>query len=741
MSEENIKIVISGDTTAIEARLVALTKRFEELGGKAATDALSKMNSLESSIKKLDGTASSAHGVFGKLTQSISVGVLAASAAQKGFELLQQAGEALLKTIIDDEKRLVMLHNALKTINQDTPGVVKWVQDLGMSMERTGTQSHDLTEVLATDLLRAGASGVQTMQMLQVAADKAGGDANKYRETVEAFIGMIETKSPRGFKALGLEFDKTKTFAENLQGGLDTLSKRFQDVDKDMKGTVAGGLLALRNSWHSWMEELTQGNTGPLKNVISGLQFVVDHMDNIIGALKVGAIVGVTLWNALEVAADGVMLVINLFSDLAHMDWDQAKADFKDFTDSTEKNAMDVVNNVKNGWHEMLNGKPETFGPPAPVKLPKGEDQSSTADDDLALKQYDEYRKAEEAVAKLHNEVVKRIDDAKYAELLANYQTYGIDFLASQKALQDKINAETDPDKKKLLQDQLKGNEERYQNEQALNVKLIELAHKTDEELKQIPLVSLDAPAQYNAILAASKAEETRIRQEAANNNAAIDQASLESQVAYNEAAMSKSKETITAISMDLFDGLTSGGNIAANIGKNLMNTFKKMAEDQIKESIANIVKKKAIAQAENAIKKTEIQADTQKSASKTASTLPFPINLILAAATMAGLAYLTKGFDDPVNDAVALRSGKDYGRLFKQGAGQELGAPGFGELMNGKMVMRGGIAPAPQPSLTINFHGDVYEASAVTTIMNKIKEELYFGTNTLELNPLGITR
>lgn len=653
MADENVKIVISGDTTAIEARLVSLTKRFEELGGKAATDALSKMNSLERGIKQLDGSTGKATGVFGKFIDGIALGNLAAAAVQKGLNSLGDAIVDVTKAALEDAHQWNIVEGALKNAGLSVSTNLPKFQAMTDQLEMlSGVADNEISAGFA-QMVRAGIDVSDQFNLMKIALDASAASGRPLASVID-LITKASAGADGALQKLGTEFGIEKVSGASFAQVMQEIGEKSAGAAKAAMSGAEGDLKQAGVAW----ERIKEAIGGPFVGLL--------------GAAARG-------FNDLYTALNPTPPLLEDSADKVH-NW---SVQIHDLTDK--------LHDGKIGIKEFRDGLAGIGDDASGVKKVEAPMQD-VADlvKDLYSEENDMSPSAVLKRMKLAAEgAATAIDKIKPSmpsmPAIPGVDMGGLDTLdtgAANKELQDAAA------KRSAIQNNIELNDQNH------NANMLKYSQENFDQI-----------------------------------------------VAINEAAMEKSKETITAISLDLFDGLTSGGNVAMNLGKNLMNTFKKMAEDQIKESIANIIKKKAIAQAENAIKKTEIQADTQKSAAKTASSLPFPINLILAAATMAGLAYLTKGFDDPVNDAVALRSGKDYGRLFKQGAGQELGSPGFGELLNGKMAMRGGIAPAPQPSLTINFHGDVYEASAVTTIMNKIKEELYFGTNTLELNPLGITR
>ena len=98
--------------------------------------------------------------------------------------------------------------------------------------------------------------------------------------------------------------------------------------------------------------------------------------------------------------------------------------------------------------------------------------------------------------------------------------------------------------------------------------------------------------------------------------------------------------------------------------------------------------------------------AEAAVKAAKAVAGIPFigpALAIAAAAAIVGGLAFLLKGFDDPANDAVAFRFGKDAGDNFMLGFQSVTGSPGFGSSVMGSLAGGGNLPSTGGGSITLS--------------------------------------
>ena len=104
--------------------------------------------------------------------------------------------------------------------------------------------------------------------------------------------------------------------------------------------------------------------------------------------------------------------------------------------------------------------------------------------------------------------------------------------------------------------------------------------------------------------------------------------------------------------------------------------------------------------------------------AKSAANPLSAPARAVAAASTAASVAGIVAGvmgsitFDDPVNDAMAYRSGIDYANQFLAGMNTKLGSGNFGENVAGMNPQGAG------GGITINVSGNIYGVDDLSEII-----------------------
>lgn len=153
--------------------------------------------------------------------------------------------------------------------------------------------------------------------------------------------------------------------------------------------------------------------------------------------------------------------------------------------------------------------------------------------------------------------------------------------------------------------------------------------------------------------------------------------------------------------------------------GKEMAKILQNLVLEQIKAQMSSAASGVKEVAADGPVKKSNIFTSATNAAKK----LPFPLNIAAAAATVAGLAYLMKGFDDPMNDREMVKWGKDIGKFAKQGFDStEMGSGNFGKTVAGVMgspepAMAGGgtvINVTINGSMTPEFIKDVVSPALV---------------------------
>jgi hypothetical protein len=627
---------------------------------KAVISAQGDMNKYSKAMDIASGKSGGLRGAMSGLTGQFAIGSLVATGVTAAINILQQSLSNAFNVILEAEKANNLLAGSLRRIGADSPQAKAAVDAFADSMQKLYNIDDDVAKIMAGRLLQAGTSWSDTQKIMKLSADAAAAGVGDFQSNVEALTQSISTGTTRGLKALGLATEETTLTTEGLSKAFEQGNKMYGGQATDAINTTSGAMTELGNAWDDVIKKMGSGTTGPFKDVIKAGTWLVENVFPRLTAVSVlpfQLILSSTKLVGKSLYAFGELLVAAFSFDPEEMQiaWDRVDFIVKSTTYSMTKNVKEAVQTILHGTTAAVAGAGSELDKHNKTIIGK---QKATGDE---LKKH----------AKELAEALRRIQEKSAAERLQIENIMFQSSLAGQNKWQQK-----------------RLEEERFYNEQL----------KVIANMQYTNIVDM-----YKAIEAANKAHQIEMAnidkgEDKDEQDAKIEK--LKSQWQGLQDVVGGFKQSLEAVGITMstkfFDNAVKmvNGITAISNGLKALGALSKLTAVQWVMDMA-----KQVAATGLLIIKTIALA-----AIKAASSMPFPLNIAVAGLTIVGLKKAIAGFDDPSNDAVGYRWGKDLGTNLMKGLTDTTGAPGFGHKVVNSLKSNIIMSEAPSSSGTVIF-------------------------------------
>jgi len=285
---DKYKISLEASNSA-SAEIQRLQNELVKLGGEAAVASQKEINKLNREIRLLNGEAKTGSPLWTRFTQGIAVGTIVANAVTKAFSFLKNEIASTIGAAVESEKVWNSVTASLKRHGDETGANTRLVQQFATGMQQLTGISDEMSGQAFQRLHDAGLGVQASLALMASAADLAAGTGEDLLSTVDKMTKFISGASNE-IRGLKTEITAASSTQERMAELQRAIGERFAGAAQADLNTYAGKVRLLSENYDD-LKEVVGGKLIPVLSSLAELtaeQFrQMSNADGLFGALKV----------------------------------------------------------------------------------------------------------------------------------------------------------------------------------------------------------------------------------------------------------------------------------------------------------------------------------------------------------------------------------------------------------------------------------------------------------------------